>query len=118
LEQRRSLLRQRIQHRLEQERLRLQGQHQRWQQLHPCQLLLHRHQHLEQRRRLLQALSPQRLLERGFAMVVGPGGRMLRSIKGLEPGQSLQLELADGRIDAVVHHLHPHTSQGTPKTHG
>ena len=118
LEQRRSLLRQRIQHRLEQERLRLQGQRERWQQLHPCQLLLQRHQHLEQRRHLLQALSPQRLLERGFAVVVGPGGRMLRSIKGLQPGHSLQLELADGRIDAVVQHLHPHTSRGTPKTHG
>jgi exodeoxyribonuclease VII large subunit len=118
LGQRRALLRQRIQHRLEQEQLRLQGQRQRLQQLHPSQLLVQLLQHLEQRRRLLQALSPQRLLERGFALVLGPGGRVLHSVRGLQPGHELQLELADGRIDAVVQQLHRHSPRGTPQTDG
>ena len=118
LEQQRTLLRQRIQHRLEQEQLRLQGQRQRWKQLHPSELLRQRRQQLEQRRHLLQALSPQRLLERGFALVLGPDGRVLHSVRELQPGHSLQLELADGRIDALVQQLHPHPSRGTPPTHG
>ena len=118
LGQRRLLLRQLIQHRLEQEQLRLQGQRERWQQLHPSQLLLQLQQQLEQRRHLLQALSPQRLLERGFALVLGPDGRVLHSVRDLQPGHSLHLELADGRIDALVQHLHPHPSRGTPPTHG
>ncbi len=118
LMQQRSLLHQRIQHRLEQEQLRLHGQRQRWQQLHPTQLLEQMQQQLQQRRHLLQALSPHRLLERGFALVLGPGGQVLRSVRELQAGCRLQLELADGRIDAQVQALHPHTHRGGPRTHG
>lgn len=118
LMQQRALLHQRIQHRLEQEQLRLHGQRQRWQQLHPTRLLEQMQQQLQQRRHLLQALSPHRLLERGFALVLGPGGQVLRSVRELQPGCSLQLELADGRIDAQVQALHPHTHRRGPRTHG
>jgi exodeoxyribonuclease VII large subunit len=118
LSQRRSQLRQLLQHRLEQERLRLGGQRQRLLQLHPRRLLEQLRQQLEQRRRLLQALSPQRLLERGFALVVGADGRVLHSVRALQPGAPLHLELADGRIDAVVQQVHPQPSNDSAQAHG
>jgi exodeoxyribonuclease VII large subunit len=118
LSQRRAQGRQLLQHRLEQERLRLGGQRQRLLQLHPHQLLEQLRQQLAQRRRLLQALSPQRLLERGFALVVGADGRVLHSVRALQPGAPLHLELADGRIDAVVQQVHPQPSNDTAQAHG
>jgi exodeoxyribonuclease VII large subunit len=67
---------------------------------------------------LLQALSPQRLLERGFALVVGADGRVLHSVRALQPGHPLHLELADGRIDAVVQQVHPQPSNDSAQAHG
>ena len=87
-------------------------------QLHPQQLLQQRRQHLQQRRVLLAALSPQRLLERGFALVLSPNGQILRSVQQVKQGDRLHLELADGRIDAEVHHVHPALTDGTAQAHG
>jgi exodeoxyribonuclease VII large subunit len=102
LSHQRTRLRQLVHHRLQQERLRLEGEWQRLVQLHPNQLLEHWRQQLRQRHELLQALSPQRLLQRGFALVRRPDGRLLRSVQQVRAGDRLQLELADGRIDAVA----------------
>ena len=102
LSHQRTRLRQLVHHRLRQERLRLEGEWQRLVQLHPNQLLEHWRQQLRQRHELLQALSPQRLLQRGFALVRRPDGRLLRSVQQVRAGDRLQLELADGRIDAVA----------------
>ena len=118
LSQRRLLLRQSLRHRLEQAQLRLQGQRQRLERLHPQQLIQQRRQHLQQQRVLLQALSPQRLLQRGFALVLSPEGHIVRSVQQLKRGDRLHLELADGRIDAEVHQVHPQPSSGTAQTHG
>jgi exodeoxyribonuclease VII large subunit len=118
LSQRRMLLRQLLRHRLEQGQLRLQGLQQRLEQLHPQQLLQQRRQHLQQRRVLLAALSPQRLLERGFALVLSPNGQILRTVQQVKQGDRLHLELADGRIDAEVHHVHPALTDGTAQAHG
>jgi len=102
LQQQQELLRQQILHRLQAERLRLQANAERLQLLHPLELLPLIRAQLEQRLELLQALSPQRLLERGFALVHCADGQLLRSAQQVKPGDGLQVVVADGRIESVV----------------
>ena len=107
LQQQRALLRQAMSHRLEQEHLRLQGNRERLRQLHPRLLLAHARLQLEQRIELLQALSPQRLLQRGYALLHGSNGQLVRSIKQVHAGDLLQVAVADGRIESVVQTTEP-----------
>lgn len=102
LQQQRLLLRQTLIHRLQRERLRLDADQARLVQLHPRVLLAGARTQLEQRRELLQALSPQRLLERGFALVHQGDGQLVRSVRQVQAGDALQLRVADGRISTVV----------------
>ena len=103
----RTLMRRSMLHRLQSERMQLDHRRQRLQVLHPLQLLAEQRRQLQQRLELLSALSPQRLLQRGFALVRGDHGRLLRSVLQVQPGDLLHLELADGRIDTVVARVHP-----------
>ena len=107
LQQQRALLRQAMSHRLEQEHLRLQGNRERLRQLHPRLLLANARLQLEQRIELLQALSPQRLLQRGYALLHGSNGQLVRSIKQVHAGDVLQVAVADGRIESVVQTTEP-----------
>ena len=102
LGQQQALLKQSLRHRLQAEQLRLDTNRERLKQLHPLELLAGVRQRLEQRLELLQALSPKRLLERGFALVHRSDGQLLRSIRQVNPGDALQVVLVDGRIDSVV----------------
>lgn len=68
---------------------------------------------LNQRRTQLQlheaqlaAASPQRALERGFALVHTSSGRMARSTADLPPGSSATLQLADGTIEITASQTH------------
>ena len=112
LDQQRQRLQQLIQHRLEREQLRLSSDQERLKQLHPGILLNQLRQQLQHRLDVLQALSPQRLIERGFALVHRQDGRLLRTVAGVTPGEQLQLKLADGRIDTVVAHVEPSRDDG------
>ena len=104
---RRQLLGQLVQMRLQRERAALALNRQQLQALHPTALLQAWRRQLQQRLELLEALSPERLLQRGFALVRATDGRLVRSVQGMQPGDLLQLELADGRIDAVVQASQP-----------
>ena len=115
LSHRRLQLRQLIQYRLQQEHNHLQLSRQRLAQLHPQQLLAAWRQQLSQRQDLLRALSPQRLLQRGFALVRQADGRLLRSVQEIRAGDVLQVELADGRIDTVCQ---TRTPTDRPTRHG
>jgi exodeoxyribonuclease VII large subunit len=53
-------------------------------------------------RRHLSALSPQRTLERGYAVVTGPDGSVLRRAADLSPGDAFSVRLAAGRVAATV----------------
>ena len=66
--------------------------------LHPSRLLVLRRQWLERQRQLLQALSPAHILARGFSLLRGGDGRLLRSVTQLRPGNEVLAELADGRV--------------------
>ena len=58
-----------------------------------------RYEHLVER---LQAVSPLAILERGYAVVSGPDGRVARDASGLEPGDPLAIRLARGTVAAEV----------------
>ena len=107
LQQQRALLRQAVSHRLQQERLRLTASRERLVALHPRQLLANARHQLQQRIELLQALSPQRLLERGFALLHGGDGQLVRSVQQVGSGDVLQVLVADGRINTVVQTTEP-----------
>ena len=61
-----------------------------------------RRRQLESHEKVLAALSYQSVLERGFAIVRGADGAMVRSIAGVEANQTLDIEVADGRFGAVT----------------
>jgi exodeoxyribonuclease VII large subunit len=50
----------------------------------------------------LRALSPQRTLDRGYAIAQLPDGSVLRAEKDAAPGAPLLLTLADGRVSTTV----------------
>ncbi len=54
----------------------------------------------------LRAASPQNALERGFALVSGTDGRLVRDAAALAPGSPLRLRFAKGGADAQVISLH------------
>ena len=56
---------------------------------------------LENRRQLLQALNPEAILRRGYA-IVRSQGRTLRSTKRLKTGAIVEVRLAEGRFRASV----------------
>ncbi len=90
-------------------RLRLQGarqllerQRERLATWHPALLLKRERQWLEQQRRLLLALSPEQLLARGFSLLRDATGNLVHSIHDLQPGDAIQVQLLDGRVEADV----------------
>jgi exodeoxyribonuclease VII large subunit len=80
--------------------------------LHPSDQLRRRRSDLEQARRLLQALSPQHLLERGFSLVRHPDGSLVRRLADLEIGMRIGIDLVDGHADAVVGELRAQARRG------
>ncbi len=48
----------------------------------------------------LDALSPLRVLERGYAVARGPDGRVLRGVAQFTPGLPFRLRVADGEVAA------------------
>ena len=57
---------------------------------------------LEELHRSIQALSPEQVLARGYALVLDGQGRAVRSSEQLRPGDVIQIFLPDGSIAAVV----------------
>jgi exodeoxyribonuclease VII large subunit len=55
----------------------------------------------------LRALSPRRVLERGYCLVRAPDGRLLRTASGLQLGDSITVEFARGEADARVEAVRP-----------
>ncbi len=50
----------------------------------------------------LEALSPYRVLERGYALVYGPDGALLRDSSQVRSGTAITAQLAKGRLRATV----------------
>ena len=52
--------------------------------------------------RSLDLLNPQRILERGYAVLQGADGHVLGSAKAVQPGQKVKATLADGTVDLTA----------------
>ena len=81
---------------------RLKERHLQLHTLRPAVALQHRRNQWEQRQQLLLALSPQRWLSRGFAMLHTTNGQPLQSIDDISLNEQLQIRLKDGVIQAVT----------------
>lgn len=55
----------------------------------------------------LQALSPLAVLQRGYAVVRGPDGRILQSVQQVKPGDVIAARLKDGELSAQVQQVTP-----------
>jgi exodeoxyribonuclease VII large subunit len=80
-------------------RLRLEGC--RWQEPVTAHLSSG-YDRLEALGRHAASLSPRHVIERGFAVVRGPDGSVVRSPSQVTPGQRLSLSLAQGTLGAIV----------------
>ncbi|GAA2236534.1 exodeoxyribonuclease VII large subunit [Herbiconiux moechotypicola] len=54
----------------------------------------------------LRALSPQRTLDRGYAIVQGADGHIVRAAADARPGSALTVTVAEGAFDAVAGETH------------
>jgi len=66
-----------------------------------------RRTHLEGMHNRIQALNPLAVLQRGYALVQSPDGRLVRSVEQLHPAQEIAIRLADGSIQAQVNTIYP-----------
>lgn len=64
------------------------------------QLLQRRRHHLERLAAQLDALSPLKVLERGFAVAQDSEGRVLRRRTDFPPGRAFRLRVSDGEVNA------------------
>jgi exodeoxyribonuclease VII large subunit len=112
LQQQRRHLEQLVALRLQGERQRLGQLGQRLLHLHPKDQLQQRRLELHQASRLLRALSPQHVLERGFSLVRHPDGSLVRRLADLEIGMRIGIDLVDGHADAVVGELRAQARRG------
>jgi exodeoxyribonuclease VII large subunit len=75
--------------------------------LHPGRRVAEAAQLLESRRLRLEALSPVRVLERGYAVVRAADGTVLRAADATAVGARVDVQLASGRLGATVDEVTP-----------
>ena len=86
--------------------------------------LLDRRQHLERTRlagltSTLDALSPLKVLGRGYAMAQDEDGKVITSVHSVELGERIRLRVADGQLGCTVMKQYPlETSEKEQKTNG
>lgn len=64
--------------------------------------IVRRRHRLERAQATLEALSPLRVLERGYSVAQGPDGRVLSRTADFTVGSPFRLRLSDGRVAARV----------------
>ena len=102
LQQQRLRLQQQQMWRLRREQERLLQRSQTLSSLQPKTLLSQRRSQLQQRQQLLDALSPDRWLNRGFAKVIRTDGSLLQSASQAHPGDDLLVQVHDGLLEVNV----------------
>ena len=53
----------------------------------------------------LDAMSPLKVISRGYSIVQTVDGALLRSVRQTQPGGTITISLSDGKIDALVSHV-------------
>ena len=92
--------------RLEQANSRLKERHVQLHAVRPAVALDRRRNQWTQRQQLLRALSPQRWLNRGFAMLHTTNGQAIQSIDDISLNEKLQIRLKDGVVQAITKTIH------------
>jgi exodeoxyribonuclease VII large subunit len=59
----------------------------------------------------LEALNPQAVLQRGYALVTLPDGRLIRSVEGIQVGDRVRVSLADGSLETKVEKINKETAR-------
>jgi exodeoxyribonuclease VII large subunit len=72
------------------------------------QLLDGRRRALEALTSKLDALSPLKVLDRGYSLARGPDGKVLRSHQGLAPGDAVTVTLRDGDLRTRIENILAH----------
>ncbi|GLY28596.1 exodeoxyribonuclease VII large subunit [Kineosporia sp. NBRC 101731] len=67
--------------------------------------LSHAHQDVGHLRQRVRALSPLATMERGYAVVSGPGGQVVRSAGEISPGDPLRIRVHEGEFAAEARAL-------------
>jgi exodeoxyribonuclease VII large subunit len=75
-----------------------------------ARLVARQRQRLEQGGRLLRSYSYEAVLDRGYALVIGPGGEAVRSADQVSTGDPLMIRVASGDFGATV------SGPGRPKS--
>ena len=88
--------------RLEQANSRLKERQVQLHALRPAVALDRRRNQWTQRQQLLRALSPQRWLNRGFAMLHTTNGQPVQSIDDISLNEQVQIRLKDGVVQAIT----------------
>jgi exodeoxyribonuclease VII large subunit len=73
---------------------------------------------LEAQGRLLETLSHQSVLQRGFALATRPDGTLVRAAAGLAEGDALRLRFADGETPVTVGEGGAKRKKGDPPKQG
>ena len=102
--------------RLEQEASSLRDRRELLQTHRPAIALRHRRDQWLQKQQLLQALSPQRWLNRGFAILSAKGGSPVQSVQDVSQHETLQIRLKDGVIQAVTETINAIEPTDAPTT--
>ena len=68
----------------------------------PAHLLQLARQRVDSAQRQLEAMSYRSVLARGYSVTRDAAGEILRSAKNVKSGQTIQTELADGKIKSIV----------------
>lgn len=53
----------------------------------------------------LDAMSPLKVISRGYSIAQTDDGSLLRSVRQVQPGESITISLSDGKLDAAVSHV-------------
>lgn len=72
---------------------------------------------LQQQARVLQSVSYERVLTRGFALVTRADGALVRSAASVADGDTVQLRFADGEVAATAGVGTPVPRPPTPPAH-
>ena len=100
--QRRTRLSEHKRWRLEKANSRLKERHVQLHALRPAVALERRRNQWKQRQQLLRALSPQRWLNRGFAMLYTTNGQSVQSIDDIGINEQVHIRLKGGVVQAIT----------------
>ncbi len=65
------------------------------------------HEHIENARRILIAISPEKTLARGYSITRTASGTIVRTSDDVLKGETIRTTLATGTISSVVEEIHP-----------